>query len=161
MDMEKMLEEYRQAQRIRISRKLLANNKAMTLVQFRKVQVQDGDGPCFKDVTMEIRKGTHPDPAAKFNLIIVGCSFIFNDKLPCEKQLKIIFDEQEGEEERREDIHLSFATADLKNEWCGGFSKLFGLEMRNQSSKSILFVATAQVHLYKKNHEGSSNKKSL
>jgi hypothetical protein len=98
MDMEKMLEEYRQAQRIRISRKLLANNKAMTLVQFRKVQVQDDDGPCFKDVTMEIRKGTHPDPglvvfynqAAKFNLIIVGCSFIFNDKLPCEKQLKII-----------------------------------------------------------------------
>jgi hypothetical protein len=98
MDMEKMFEEYRQAQRIRISRKLLANNKAMTLVQFRKVQVQDGDGSCFKDVTMEIRKGTHPDPglvvfynqAAKFNLIIVGCSFIFNDKLPCEKQLKII-----------------------------------------------------------------------
>ncbi|XP_044255771.1 uncharacterized protein LOC123005837 [Tribolium madens] len=124
MDMEKMLEEYRQAQRIRISRKLLANTKAMTLVQLRKVQVQDGDGPCFKDVTMEIRKGTHPDPgvvlfynqAAKFNIIIVGCSFIFNDKLPCEKQLKIIFDEQEGEEERREDIHLSFATADLKNE---------------------------------------------
>jgi hypothetical protein len=54
--------------------------------------------------------------AAKFNLIIVGSSFIFNDKLPCEKQLKIIFDEEEGEEEGREDIHLTFATADLKDE---------------------------------------------
>jgi hypothetical protein len=122
MDMEKMLEEYRQAQRIRISRKLA--NKAMTLVQFKKVEVQDGNGPRFKDVTMEIRKGTLPDPgvvlfynkAAKFNLIIVGSSFIFNDKLPCEKQLKIIFDEEEGEEEGREDIHLTFATADLKDE---------------------------------------------
>lgn len=122
--MEKMLEEYRQAQRIRINRKLLTNNKAKTLVQFRKVQVQDGDGPCYKDVTMEIRKGTDSEPGvvlfynqrAKFNLIIAGCAFIFDDKLPCENQLKIIFDEQEGEEERREDIHLSFATTDLKNE---------------------------------------------
>jgi hypothetical protein len=143
MDMEKMLEEYRQAQRIRISRKLLANNKAMTLVQFRKVQVQDGDGPCFKDVTMEIRKGTHPDPgcvlfynqAAKFYLNIVGCSFIFNDKLPYEKQLQIIFDEQEGEEERREDIHLSFATADLKNECAVALVNY--LDLSNRSSPLV------------------------
>jgi hypothetical protein len=49
-----MLEEYRQAQRIRISRKL--TNKAMAFVEFKKVQVQDGSGPIFKDVTMLVKK---------------------------------------------------------------------------------------------------------
>jgi hypothetical protein len=138
MDMEKMLEEYRQAQRIRISRKLV--NKAMAFVQFKKVEVQDGSGPPIKDVTMEIRKGTLPDPgivvfynkAANFNLIIVD-SFIFNDKLSCDKQLKIMFDGEEGR--RRKDINLTFATTVLKDECVA--SLINYLDLSNRSSPLV------------------------
>jgi hypothetical protein len=45
--------------------------------------------------------------------MIVGSSFMFSDKLPCDNQLTIIFD---GEEERREDISLTFATKELKDD---------------------------------------------
>nr|XP_008199567.1 PREDICTED: uncharacterized protein LOC103314697 [Tribolium castaneum] len=138
MDMEKMLEEYRQAQRIRISRKLV--NKAMAFVQFKKVEVQDGSGPPIKDVTMEIRKGTLPDPgivvfyneAANFKDVIVG-SFIFNDKLTCDNQLKIMFDGEDGR--RRQDINLTFATTMLKDECVA--SLINYLDLSNRSSPLI------------------------
>ncbi|CAH1366339.1 hypothetical protein MTP99_007692 [Tenebrio molitor] len=138
MDMEKMLEEYRQAQRIRISRKL--TNKAMAFVEFKKVQVQDGSGPIFKDVTMLVKKGTLPDPGivvfynkpANFNLMIVGSSFMFSDKLPCDNQLTIIFD---GEEERREDISLTFATKELKDDCATAL--IHYLDLSNRSSPLV------------------------
>jgi hypothetical protein len=117
MDMEKMLEEYRQAQRIRIISKLAKKTMA-AFVQFKNVVVQKGSGPRFQEVTREIRKGSPPDLGVivfynntdEFHLIIVG-SFIFNEKLPCDKELKIIFTNGE-----KEDINLSFATKNLKDE---------------------------------------------
>ncbi|KAJ3631872.1 hypothetical protein MTP99_012977 [Tenebrio molitor] len=60
MDMEKMLEEYRQAQRIRIISKLAKKTMA-AFVQFKNVVVQKGSGPRFQEVTREIRKGSPPD----------------------------------------------------------------------------------------------------
>lgn len=65
----------------------------------------------------------------ELNLSLVG-PFIFNNKLPCDNELKTIITNRE-----KEVINLSFATKNLK------------------PSKSILFVANPQVR--KKNPEES------
>jgi hypothetical protein len=88
------------------------------LVRFKNVVFQKGSGPRFQDVTMEIRKGIPPDLGVivfynntdELNFSLVG-SFIFNEKLPCDNELKIIFSNGE-----KEDINLSFAIKNLKDE---------------------------------------------
>ncbi|KYB29484.1 hypothetical protein TcasGA2_TC032025 [Tribolium castaneum] len=126
MDIQKLLVDYREAQNTRRIKKI--NKKIMGDFVEYKVVYQNGTGPLVQEVKMKIylkfnKFITFRKNNARINYLEED--FLFNDKLPCDTQLKIIC------EDGNEDISLTFNNKGEKDECVQMLIYYLGLSNRS------------------------------